>query len=55
MTKTEKKKPTWNDLKQQLTGLDRRTLINLIKDLYTAGKDNQSFLNARFSLGDDVL
>jgi hypothetical protein len=52
---TEKKKPTWNNLKKQLSGLDRKTLINLIKDLYTAGKDNQSFLNARFGLGEDVL
>ena len=34
---------------------DRPALIGLIQDLYAAGKDNKTFLHARFSLGEDVL
>ena len=55
MPKTIKKKPTWTDLKRNLADLDRDALIRLIHDLYSAGKDNQVFLHARFGLGDDVL
>ena len=55
MTKSTKKKPTWNDLKRHLANLDRTALLGLIHDLYAAGKDNQSFLHTRFGLGDDVL
>ena len=50
-----KKHPTWTDLKGKLTDLDRQDLLNLIKDLYAANKDNQTFLHARFALGEDVL
>jgi hypothetical protein len=35
--------------------LDRRGLIGLIQDLYTADKDNQTFLHARLGLGQDAL
>ena len=48
-------KPTWNDVKGSLAGLDRAGLMGLIQDLYAAAKDNQAFLHARFSLSDDVL
>lgn len=37
---TRKKKPTWSDQKRQLADLDRRTLLDLIQDLYTASKNN---------------
>jgi hypothetical protein len=50
-----KQKPTWSDLKRQLADLDRRALLGLIQDLYTASKSNQAFLHARFALGEDVL
>ena len=30
-------------------------MLALIQDLYTAHKDNQMFLHARFGLGEDVL
>ena len=50
-----KQKPTWSDLKRQLADLDRRALLGLIQDLYTASKNNQAFLHARFALGEDVL
>lgn len=55
MKKTSKKKPTWIDLKRQLADLDRPALLGLIQDLYAASKNNQSFLHARFALGEDVL
>jgi len=35
--------------------LDRTALLSLIQDLYSADKDNQTFLHTRFGLGDDVL
>jgi len=43
------------DVKTKLAGLDRLALAGLIQNLYTASKDNQVFLHARFGLGDDVL
>ena len=55
MKKSNKKKPTWTDLKRQLVDLDRPALLALIKDLYAASKNNQAFLHARFALGEDVL
>lgn len=51
----KKKKPTWNDLKRAIRGLDRDALQGLVQDLYAAGKENKDFLHARFNLGDDVL
>jgi len=55
MKKSNKIKPTWSDLKRQLTDLDRPSLLTLIHDLYAASKNNQAFLHARFALGEDVL
>lgn len=48
-------KPTWADVKGELAPFDRPGLLALIQDLYTAHKDNQMFLHARFGLGEDVL
>ena len=50
-----KKSPTWNDVKARLAKFDRTGLLGLVKDLYSASKDNQAFLHARFGLGADVL
>src|SRR3989441_11474242 len=50
-----KLQPTWTDVKAKLEGFDRVGLLRLIQDLYAAHKDNQLFLHARFSLGEDVL
>ncbi len=47
--------PTWADVKAELATFDRPGLLALIQDLYTANKDNQMFLHARFGLGEDVL
>jgi hypothetical protein len=46
---------TWSALKSKLATLDRAGLLGLVQDLYTANKDNQAFLHARFGLGADVL
>ena len=47
--------PTWTDVKAKLAGFDRLGLLGLIQDLYAAHKDNQTFLHARFGLGEDAL
>jgi len=52
---TKKPSPSWSDVKARLTDFDRAGLIGLVQDLYTASKDNQAFLRARFALGGDVL
>jgi hypothetical protein len=51
----KKKAPGWSDVKTKLANFDRSGLIGLVQDLYAASKDNQAFLHARFTLGDDVL
>jgi hypothetical protein len=48
-------KPTWADVKAELAMFDRPGLLALIQDLYAAHKDNQTFLHARFGLGEDIL
>jgi hypothetical protein len=50
-----KSKPSWTDVKAKLASFDRAALLGLIQDLYTAHKDNQTFLHARFGLGEDRL
>jgi hypothetical protein len=47
--------PTWTDVKAKLANFDRLGLVGLIQDLYTAHKDNQTFLHARFGLGEEIL
>ena len=47
--------PTWTDVKAKLATFDRIELMGLIQDLYAAHKDNQTFLHARFGLGEDAL
>jgi len=54
-TKQKKSKLTWSDVKSKLADVDRVDLIGLIQDLYAANKDNQTFLHARFGLGEDIL
>ena len=50
-----KSQPTWTDVKSKLASLNRTGLLGLIQDLYAAHKDNQTFLHARFDLGENVL
>lgn len=51
----KKSTPGWSDVKTRLADFDRAGLIGLVQDMYAASKDNQTFLHARFALGDDVL
>jgi hypothetical protein len=50
-----KSQPTWTDVKAKLAAFDRAGLMSLIQSLYSAHKDNQTFLHSRFGLGKDVL
>ena len=52
---TKKNSVSWSDVKTKLADFDRAGLLGLLQDLYAANKDNQIFLHARLSLGDDVL
>jgi len=51
----ERSQPTWTDVKAKLASFDRLGLLGLIQDLYAAHQDNQTFLHARFGLGEDIL
>lgn len=42
-------------MKARLTGFDRAALIELVRDLHDASKENRTFLHARFGLGEDPL
>jgi hypothetical protein len=53
--KSDKKKPTWSDIKKALADYDRPALIGLIADLYSSNPQNKTFLHARFSTGNDSL
>lgn len=52
---TKKNTPSWSDVRTKLADFDRAGLLGLLQDLYAANKDNQAFVHARLSLGDDVL
>jgi hypothetical protein len=54
-TKPQSKQLTWTDVKAKLADFDRAALLDLIRSLYSANKDNQVFLHSRFGLGGDVL
>lgn len=55
MIKMKSKEPTWNEVKASIKNLDRSELLDLVKDLYQLSKGNKSFLNARYSIGDQPL
>ena len=42
--------PTWSDVRTALMDFDRAGLRGLVRDLYTASKDNQAFLHALLGL-----
>jgi hypothetical protein len=55
LKRQSKSQPSWTDVKDQLAAFDRAALLDLLHQLYSAHKDNQAFLHARFGLGEDVL
>lgn len=50
-----KSQPTWTDVKTKLAEFDRIGLVDLIHDLYSGYRENQTFLHTRFGLGEDIL
>jgi hypothetical protein len=46
---------TWPDVKAAVASLKEKQLIKLVSDLYSLSKENQAFLHARFSIGNDTL
>lgn len=55
MERKTNKATSWGGVKAKLADFDHAGLIGLVRDLYTASKDNKAFLHARFGLGEDVL
>jgi len=55
LSKRTKIKPTWSDVKAKVSEFDKAGLIQLVAELYSFHKDNQTFLHARFSLGANPL
>ena len=53
--KPPKSKPTWSDIKGKLANFDRAGLIQLVSDLYSYNKDNQTFMHTRFALTQNAL
>jgi hypothetical protein len=47
--------PPWSDVKSGVVGLDKKQLVELIRDRYRLSTQNQSFPAACSSLGDDPL
>lgn len=52
---SRKPPPKWKDVKAKLAGFDRAALLDLVRDLYSAHRYNQSFLHARLGLIEGVL
>jgi hypothetical protein len=55
MKSKKKQNTSWSDVKTALESLGEQGLLELISDIYNLSKNNQDFLHARFSIGDDVL
>jgi hypothetical protein len=55
MSSRASSKPGWSDVKRRLADFDRAGLLALVQELYTANRDTQAFLHARFDLAHDVL
>jgi hypothetical protein len=54
-TRASRTQPTWSDLKAKLADFDRAKLLGLVADLYAASRENQTFLHARFDLGEEAV
>ncbi|MGJ9420862.1 hypothetical protein ACHAC9_24490, partial [Massilia sp. CMS3.1] len=52
---SKKTPPTWADVKAKVADVDRNGVLALLRDLYSASKENQAFIHARFELGADTL
>ena len=55
MSKKKHASPPWSDVKSAVVGLGKKQTVELVRDLYRLSKENQAFLAARLSLGEDPL
>lgn len=55
MSMSDKKAPSWNDVKTKLAAFDHAGLVGLVQSLYAASKENQTFLHERLALDEDAL
>jgi hypothetical protein len=55
MMRAQKKTVTWTQVRAKVSQLDRALLIDLVRDLYAAHKENRTFLHSRFAMEDDSL
>lgn len=46
---------SWSHVKAKLSDVDRASLVGLLRDLYTASRENRAFLHSRLHLGRDPL
>ncbi len=46
---------TWSEVKLKVADMSQKDLVKLIGDLYRLSRENQAFLHARFSVGQDPL
>ena len=46
---------TWSEVKLKVAEMSHKDLVKLIGDLYRLSRENQAFLRARFSVGQDPL
>ena len=53
--KSKESEPKWSDVKKELTALEPKQLIDLLRELYRASRDNRDFLHARFAVAGDLL
>jgi hypothetical protein len=51
----KKQLPSWPDVKTVLARLNQTDLLDLISDLYHLSNNNQDFLHARLTIGDDIV
>ena len=55
MAKNKSASTTWSDVKAKIVKLDQKQLVKLVADLFRLSKENKSFLNARFAIGEDPI
>ena len=55
MSKKKRSITTWSDVKAEIVKFDQKQLVKLVGDLFRLSKENESFLNARFAIGEDPI
>jgi hypothetical protein len=55
MAKRKSSNPSWSDVRHTIENLEQNKIVKLVADLYRFSNENQSFLHARFGIGNDPL